>query len=93
MILVWDEPYVVALTKGSLEVRVLKASEADKDTLIQTLPDLQNARFLLRSKQQILLAASTTTLWYIQAVDIPKQRQQLLQQKKFHLCIQLTVSV
>lgn len=88
----WDEPYAVALTKGSLEVRVLKASESDKDTLIQTMPGLKDARFLLRSKQHYILVASSKTLWYLQAVDIPTQRRHLLQQKKFHLALQLTVS-
>lgn len=89
---VWDEPYAVALTKGSIEIRVLKASESDKDTLIQTIPGLKDARFLLRSKQHYILAASSKTLWYIQAVDIPTQRRHLLQSKKFHLALQLTVS-
>lgn len=86
---VWDEPYVVALTRNALEVRV-KASDADKDTHIQTLLEVPSARFLLRSGQGRIIVASATTFWYVQAVDIARQRQLLLQQKRFHLALQLT---
>lgn len=71
---------------------MLDSSDSDKNTLIQTLPDLPKARFLIGSKKGILFAASNSQLWSIQAVEIPKQRQHLLQQKKFHLALQLTVN-
>lgn len=89
-ILVWDEPYAIALINNSLEVRVL-ASKSDDDTFVQSLPELQKARLLVRSKKGLLFAASVSQLWCIQAVEIPKQRQGLLQQKKFQLALQLTV--
>lgn len=76
---------------GTLEVRVLDAVDSNKDTFIQTIPELTKARFLICSKKGMLFVASNTQLWCIQAVEIPKQRQQLLQQKKFHLALQLTV--
>lgn len=90
-VLVWDEPYGIALINNSLEVRVL-ATEADDDTFMQSLPELQKARLLVRSGKGLLFAASVSQLWCIQAIDIPKQRQSLLQQKKFQLALQLTVS-
>lgn len=86
---VWDEPYVVALTRDALEVRA-KLSDADRDTHIQTLPDVPKARFLLRSRGGTMIVASSTTFWYVQAVDIARQRQHLLQQKRFHLALKLT---
>lgn len=63
-----------------------------KDTFIQTLSDVQKARYLIRSKKGLIFAASISQLWCIQAIDIPKQRHNLLQQKKFQLALQLTVS-
>lgn len=87
----WDEPYAVALVSNALEIRVLDSSASVKDTFIQTLPELKNARHLIRSKKGLLFAASVAQLWCIQAVDIPKQRQSLLQNKKFQLALQLTV--
>lgn len=86
---VWDEPYVIALTRDALEVRA-KTSDADRDTHIQTLLDVPKARFLLRSRGGTIIVASTSTFWYMQAVDIARQRQHLLQQKRFHLALKLT---
>lgn len=86
---VWDEPYVIALTCDALEVRA-KTSDADRDTHIQTLLNVPKARFLLRSRSGTIIVASTSTFWYMQAVDIARQRQHLLQQKRFHLALKLT---
>lgn len=88
-IFVWDEPYVIALTRDAVEVRV-KSTDADKETLIQTLGDVPQARHLLRSAQGNIIVASKSTFWYMRAVDIARQRQHLLQQKRFHLALQLT---
>lgn len=90
--LVWDEPYAVGLLPNGIEVRVLDASGSMKDTFIQSLSDVQKARHLVRSKKGLLFAASVTHLWCIQAADIQKQCQTLLQQKKFQLALQLTVN-
>lgn len=90
--LVWDEPYVIGLMPNCVEVRVLDASGSMKDTFIQTLPEVQKARHLARSKKGLLFAASVSQLYCIQGVDIQKQCQSLLQQKKFQLALQLTVS-
>lgn len=79
------------MINGALEIRVLDAYDSDKDTFIQTLPYLDKARFLISSKKGTLFVASNAKLWYLQAVEISKQRQHLLQQKKFHLALQLTV--
>lgn len=91
LVLVWDEPYAVSLVTNACEIRVLDASTSVKDTFIQTLPELKNARHLIRSKKGMLFAASVAQLWCIKSVDIPKQRHSLLQQKKFQLALQLTV--
>lgn len=90
--LVWDEPYAVGLLPNSIEVRVLDASGSMKDTYIQTLADVQKARHLVRSKKGLLFAASITQLWCIQGIDIQKQCRSLLENKKFQLALQLTVS-
>lgn len=90
---VWDEPYAVGLLPNGVEVRcVFDASGSMKDTFIQSLPEIQRARHLVRSKKGTIFAASITQLYCIQAVNIQKQCQSLLQQKKFQLALQLTVS-
>lgn len=88
---VWDEPYAIGLLPNSVEVRVLDASGSMKDTFIQTLSDIQKARHLVRSKKGLLFAASVSQLYCIRGVDVQKQCQTLLQQKKFQLALQLTV--
>lgn len=90
--IVWDEPYAIGLLSTGIEVRVLDASGSMKHTFIQTLSDIQKARHLVRSKKGLLFAASVTQLYCIRGVDIQKQCQSLLQQKKFQLALQLTVS-
>ncbi|XP_055308436.1 vam6/Vps39-like protein [Sitodiplosis mosellana] len=91
--LVWDEPYAIGLLPNGVEVRVLDASGSMKDTFIQTLPEIQKARHLVRSKKGCIFAASMTQLYCIQGIDIQKQCQSLLQQKKFQLALQLTIAV
>lgn len=93
ILVVWDRPYLLGLMTDSVEVRVLDTSGLDKDNLIQTIPDLQKARFLIngRNNQQgLIFAASTTHLWCIESIDIATQRQNLLQDKKWFLALQLT---
>ncbi|XP_017874456.1 PREDICTED: vam6/Vps39-like protein isoform X1 [Drosophila arizonae] len=84
--LVWDEPFAVGRTKNTIEVRSL----VGKDTLVQSIPELKNTRFLVRSDKGIIFAAASSELWCIRLVDIRMQRQELLQQKKFQLAIELT---
>ncbi|XP_068156071.1 vam6/Vps39-like protein [Drosophila tropicalis] len=84
--LVWDEPYVVGRTQSAVEVRSL----VGKDTLVQTIPELQKSKFLVRSQGGTIFAAATSELWCIRLVDIPTQRAQLLHQKKYQLAIELT---
>ncbi|XP_060649828.1 vam6/Vps39-like protein [Drosophila nasuta] len=84
--LVWDEPFVIGRTKNAVEIRNL----AGKETLVQSLPELKNTRFLVRSDKGTIFAAASSELWCIRMVDIPKQRKELLQQKKFQLAIELT---
>lgn len=84
---VWDDPFVLGRIKDNIEVRSL----VDKDTLVQTLPELKDTRFLVRSDKGTIFAAASSELWCIRMVDIPTQREQLLQKKKFQLAIELTV--
>ncbi|XP_058451128.1 vam6/Vps39-like protein [Malaya genurostris] len=89
--LVWDEPYIIGLITDAVEIRVFdNVDMTDKGTLIQTISQLPKARFLVRGKQGLLYAASASHLWCIQAVDISKQREYLLQEENFHLALQLT---
>ena len=91
--LVWDEPFILGLVTDAVEVRVLDTSGLEKDNLIQTIPELQKARFLINGKngqQGLIFAASISHLWCIEAIDIATQRQHLLQDKKWFLALQLT---
>lgn len=90
---VWDEPYILGLVNDAVEVRVLDTSGLEKNNLVQTIPELQKARFLIsgKTKQQgLIFAASISHLWCIEAIDIASQRQSLLQDKKWFLALQLT---
>jgi len=78
----------VGRVNNAIEVRSL----VGKDTLVQTIPELQKTKFLVHADKGIIFAAATSELWCIRMVDIRAQRQQLLQQKKFQLAIELTVS-
>ncbi|XP_017013413.2 vam6/Vps39-like protein [Drosophila takahashii] len=84
--LVWDEPYAVGRVNNAIEVRSL----VGKDTLVQSIPELQKTKFLVHADKGTIFAAATSELWCIRMVDIPTQRQQLVQQKKFQLAIELT---
>ncbi|KAH8419148.1 hypothetical protein KR222_006707 [Zaprionus bogoriensis] len=84
--LVWDEPYVFGRLSKTVEVRSLM----DKDTLVQSLPQLTNARFLVRSDKGTIFAAGSSELWCVRMVDIPIQREELLKHKRFQLAIELT---
>jgi len=78
----------VGRVNNAIEVRSL----VGKDTLVQTIPELQKTKFLVHADKGTIFAAATSELWCIRMVDIRAQRQQLLQQKKFQLAIELTVS-
>ncbi|XP_017845432.1 vam6/Vps39-like protein [Drosophila busckii] len=84
--LVWDEPFVVGRIKNNIEVRCLSG----KDTLVQFLPELKNTKFLVRSDKGTIFAAASSELWCLRLVNIPTQREQLQQDKKFQLAIELT---
>lgn len=90
--IVWDEPFVVGRVSNGIEVRCLEANSINKDTLVQTIPELSKTKYLVRSGRGTIFAAAISELWCIRLVDITTQRQQLLQQKKFQLAIELTVS-
>lgn len=77
---------------NGIEVRVLDAPGSMKDTFIQSMPELKNARHLARSKKGLLFAASVSQLYCIQMTDIQKQCKSLMKEKKFQLALQLTVT-
>lgn len=89
--LVWDEPFAVGRVSNAIEVRCLEGNGINKDTLVQSIPELSKTRHLVRSCRGTIFAAAISELWCIRMVDISVQRQQLLQQKKFQLAIELTV--
>ncbi|BFF89286.1 vam6/Vps39-like protein [Drosophila madeirensis] len=84
--LVWDDPFAVGRVNNAIEVRSL----VGKDTLVQSIPELEKTRFLVHADKGTIFAAATSELWCIRQVEIPIQRQQLLQQKKFQLAIEVT---
>lgn len=84
--LVWDEPFAIGRTKNAIEIRSL----VGKETLVQSLPELKNTRFLVRSDKGTIFAAASSELWCIRMVNIHSQREELLHQKKFQLAIELT---
>ncbi|XP_017141940.1 vam6/Vps39-like protein [Drosophila miranda] len=84
--LVWDDPFAVGRVNNAIEVRSL----VGKDTLVQSIPELEKTRFLVHADKGTIFAAATSELWCIRHVEIPIQRQQLLQQKKFQLAIEVT---
>lgn len=95
LLIEWDEPYLLGLLSDSIEVRVLDTSSSglDKDNLVQVIPEIQKARFLVsgrKNQQGLIFAASTSHLWCIESIDISIQRQNLLQDKKWFLALQLT---
>lgn len=90
--LVWDEPFVVGRVASGLEIRCLESNGIDKDTLVQSIPELNKTKHLVRSAKGTIFAAAISELWCIRLVDITTQRQQLLQQKRFQLAIELTVN-
>lgn len=85
--LVWDKPYLLGILPDSIEIQNL-----DPGGLIQTLNNLPKVRFIVRARQGLLIAASLSTVWYINAVEVATQRKVLLDSKQFELAIQLTVS-
>lgn len=91
--LVYDEPYLIGLVTDAVEIRVFDAAGMEKTNLIQTIPELSKARFLIQGSRGLLYAASINLLWCIQAIDIAQQRTDLLQDKKFNLALQLTVKL
>ncbi|XP_075145263.1 vacuolar protein sorting 39 [Haematobia irritans] len=88
--LVWDEPFAVGRVSTGIEIRCLEANGINKDTLVQFIPELNKTKHMVRSGQGIIFCAAISELWCIRMVDITLQRQQLLQQKKFQLAIELT---
>lgn len=88
----WDEPYLIGVVQNGMEVRCVHPYSLTDNTLIQSFPKLSKVNLLTRSGKGYLFAASMNELWYIQSVDIPKQRQALLQQKNWKLSLLLTVN-
>ncbi|XP_011210738.2 vam6/Vps39-like protein [Bactrocera dorsalis] len=88
--IVWDEPYVIGRVASGIEVRSIDSGSINKDTLVQTIPELNKTKFLVRSCKGTIFAAAISELWCIRMVEVPTQRKILLQQKKFQLAIGLT---
>ncbi|KAH8295279.1 hypothetical protein KR018_009557 [Drosophila ironensis] len=86
MDLVWDEPYAMGRVNNAIEVRSLTG----KDTLVQTIPELKDTHCLVSGGEGIIFAAALSELWCVRLAEIPTQRQQLVQHKKFQLAIELT---
>lgn len=59
---------------------------------VQTLSEMPKVRFLVRSRQGILFAASVSQIWCLQMVDVSRQVERLLKAGEFHLALKLIVS-
>ncbi|CAG9100793.1 hypothetical protein JYU34_013536 [Plutella xylostella] len=82
---VWDEPYIVGLLQEEVVVQTI-----DPPLFIQTLPELNKARMMYRCKRGLIFVSSIGQLWCLSAVDVTKQRQQLLKDKHFQIAMDLT---
>lgn len=59
---------------------------------VQTLSEMAKVRFLVRSRQGILFAASVSQIWCLQMVDVSRQVERLLKAGEFQLALKLIVS-
>lgn len=81
-----DDPYLLGIVHDSLEVYTLEGCQH-----IQTIPELNKARFIYRCKQGRVYVASVSQVWCINAVDLAQQIRTLLEQNQFQLALKLTV--
>ncbi|CAG4945545.1 unnamed protein product [Parnassius apollo] len=83
---VWDEPFILGLLSDQVIVQTVEPA-----LYIQTLPELNKARLMYRCKRGLIFVASVGQVWCLSAVDVTKQRQQLLKDKQFQIAIDLTL--
>lgn len=83
--IVWDEPYILGLLQEDVVVQTVEPA-----LFVQTLPDLVKARLMYRCRSGLIYLCSMGQVWCLSAVDITKQRQQLLKDKQFQIAIDLT---
>ncbi|GBO99399.1 hypothetical protein EVAR_70112_1 [Eumeta japonica] len=50
--LVWDEPFVVGRISSGIEIRCLENNGIDKETLVQSIPELSKIKHLVRSAKE-----------------------------------------
>ncbi|CAK1543127.1 unnamed protein product [Leptosia nina] len=81
---VWDEPFILGLLQDNIVVQTV-----EPPLFIQTLQDLNKARLMYRCKRGLIFVASVGQVWCLNAVDVTKQRQQLLKDKHFQIAIDL----
>lgn len=80
-----DDPYLLGIVHDSLEVYTLECCQH-----IQTLPELNKARFIYRCKQGRVYVASISQVWCVNAVDLAQQIRTLLENNQFQLALKLT---
>ncbi|XP_028156515.1 vam6/Vps39-like protein [Ostrinia furnacalis] len=82
---VWDEPFILGLVQDEIKVQTV-----EPPLFIQTLPELKKARLMYRCKRGLIFVSSVGQVWCLTAVDVNKQREQLLKDKQFQIAIDLT---
>ncbi|KAL0829175.1 hypothetical protein ABMA28_004014 [Loxostege sticticalis] len=82
---VWDEPFILGLVQDEIKVQTV-----EPPLFIQTLPELKKARLMYRCKRGLIFVSSVGQVWCLSAVDVNKQRDQLLKDKQFQIAIDLT---
>ena len=87
MILVYDEPYLVAIVGGKLiEVRTL-SPKVQIDSF-----QLPGAKIISRTKGGHIYAASNNSIWCLKSTPIETQIESLIKHKQFELALSLAVS-
>lgn len=90
--LTWDEPFIIGRIGNGVEIRCLETCNINQQTLLQTFTELNRVKSLVKAKSGVIFAAGATEIWCLRRVEIPLQRQKLLENKFFQLAIDLTVS-
>lgn len=85
-VLVYDDPYLIALLPESLQVRTI-----DPNLFIQVL-SVSKVKLIVGNKQGLLYLASQNNVWCLESVPISQQIKTLLEKKQFQLALRLAVS-
>ncbi|KAJ1528436.1 hypothetical protein ONE63_006848 [Megalurothrips usitatus] len=81
--LVYDEPYLVALSSEAVEIRTV-----EPPLIVQCHP-LEDPKIVIRCRSGLLYVASNTYVWCLQNIAWNRQIHFLLEQKQFQLALKI----